>query len=110
MIANIIVAKSSLEPNEPKSYPFSKVCLRLTTGTTFPENSPENDSQPEIRMVFSSHHSLSLSYARVNHEILSLFGIFFDGNQIERERKYTSITASIFFLTLFRVFISPNAP
>lgn len=105
-------AAKSFSPNHAKyKFETSKCTSSISASTQgLPENRSGDRDIPQIR-VATSDSSLPASFCiRNTQEIFCLFEILFEIEKFEDYQPRIPVTLNSFFLHLFRVIISPNAP
>ncbi|HEX6226666.1 MAG TPA: hypothetical protein VFZ52_19740 [Chryseolinea sp.] len=80
----------------------------LPTGQ--PAGGSDNSNLPEIKAVTSPSNLPTAFHIRSNQEIIRLFEIQFEELTFEEYQPSTPVALNRFFLHLFTVVISPNAP
>ena len=105
-------AARSFSPKHPKHRVEVGKCTSFISASSqgLPENRSGGDDIPQIK-VAASNSSLSTSFCiRSSQEIFCLFEILFETEKFEDYQPRIPVTLNNFFLHLFRVIISPNAP
>lgn len=106
--------------NAAKPYAFQNSNKKVETikqtliygvsSTEKPADSSDSSNIPEIKAATSYSNLPTSFYVRSNQEIICLFEIRFEELRFEDYQPRIPITLNRFFLHLFTVIISPNAP
>lgn len=108
MTLDINVAKAGSERSS--NLVITKESTFVSSPAGLPVNNSKDQNLPEIRIALSYSHLPTVVHTRISQELISLSEIFFEIKKMEPEWQPVQVTLSDFFLTLFRVIISPNAP
>ena len=91
-----------------------ETCNQTLVYDVSPTGQPADDSNncniPEIKAATSRSNLPAAFYVRSNQEIICLFEVRFDELTFEEYQPSTPVALNGFFLHLFTVVISPNAP
>jgi hypothetical protein len=104
-------AAKSFSPNLQKyKYETAKALSVSASSERLPVNESGDEHIPKID-VTPSNSSLTTSFCiRSTQELFCLFEILFEIEKLEHYQPRIPVTLNNFFLHLFRVIISPNAP
>jgi len=75
-----------------------------------PARSSDNQQSPEIKTALSYSSLPSALCIRIDQEIAFLFELLFKVENVEIHKPPFPISLNSFFLALFKIIISPNAP
>lgn len=104
-------AKQSSLQNAKKKVETSNQTLAYGVSPTgWPANGSDNSNIPEVKAATSCSNLPTAFYVRCNQEITCLFEIRFEELTFEEYQPSTPVALNRFFLYLFTIIISPNAP